>query len=234
MQVRIHRHKARQGEWSVCKALTLCGLSFLLGMTLWGDGYGFSRSAAGAASPASEIQILPLEADHRGGKAYRLIYLVSVDPDTYWRFKIDFENDLLTSNKYINSHRIVSHKDRRVVSESVYTYDPAHAFRWQTIIKPKLRQLDFQLLNAKECNQIFHYGSIQVQPSGDVTRVVQTAYFDFWGVGLWYHYPWSGGMREFLRYNASWEQRLAQVLKQRYPPPPQPGEGEDHLSSGPD
>jgi hypothetical protein len=148
-----------------------------------------------------------------------MVYQVPVDAATYWRFKTDFENEFLISNKYIKSHQIVSAEDRKVVSESVYAYEPEHAFRWQTTVRPGLRRLEFRLLNAKECNQLFHYGSIQIEAAAGGTRVTQTAYFDFWGVALWFHYPWSGGMREFLRYNAMWEQRLATQLKQRYPPP---------------
>jgi hypothetical protein len=195
----------------------LCRLCWLIAATLCAAGP--LGHAWGASTPETEIQILSIDADSRGGKAYRMIYEVPVDAGTYWRFKTDFENDLLVSNKYIKSHLIVSSEAQKVVSESIYSYDPEHAFRWETTVRPEQRRLEFRLLNAKECNQIFHYGAIQVEAAGSRTRVTQTAYFDFWGVGLWFHYPWSGGMREFLRYNARWEQRLAAQLKRRYPPP---------------
>ena len=194
----------------------LCSLCWL--PASFSGGFCQPHPAWGGAASAAQVQILPLDPDPRGGKAYQLIYQVPVDADTYWRFKTDFENDLLLGNKYIKSHQIVSNSDRQVVSESVYTYEPAHTFRWETTIRANQRRLEFRLLNARECDQLFHYGSIQVEAAGSQTRITQTAYFDFWGVGLWYHYPWSGGMREFLRYNARWEQELAQRLKRHYPP----------------
>ncbi|MDJ0783442.1 MAG: hypothetical protein QNJ22_15810 [Desulfosarcinaceae bacterium] len=162
------------------------------------------------------IHLQELVPDPRGGKAYRLIYQVAVDPETYWRFKTDFSTDILLENKYITSHRMLSFTNQRAVNENVYTYDSRHVFRWQTTVNVEERRLDFRLLNAAECGQRFHYGTIQVEASALGTQVTQTAYFDFWGVRLWFHYPWSGGMREFLRYNASWEQQLAERLLRRY------------------
>lgn len=82
------------------------------------------------------------------------------------------------------------------------------------------------------CDQFFHFGSIQVEAAGGRTRITQTAYFDFWGVGLWFHYPWSGGMREFLRYHASWEQQLTPLLRRVYTRPLRKADGE--LSFEPD
>jgi hypothetical protein len=162
------------------------------------------------------IDLSEVAPDPRGGKAYRLIYEVPVDVETYWRFKTDFSSPIVEDNRYIKSHRLISSTDRAAVTENVYTYAPKHIFRWQTTVDAHSRRLDFRLLNAAECGQVFHHGSIQVEVLKTGTRVIQTAYFDFWGATLWYHSPWSGGMRALLRYQAHWEQQLAPRLKRRY------------------
>lgn len=36
------------------------------------------------------------------------------------------------------------------------------------------------------------------------------------GAAVWAHYPWSGGMNQFLRYTAQWEQNTVLKLKDRY------------------
>jgi len=33
---------------------------------------------------------------------------------------------------------------------------------------------------------------------------------------LWAHYPWAGGMSDFLRYTARWEQETVLKLKDKY------------------
>jgi hypothetical protein len=201
-------------QW-ICISLTLIGLIW------WGvDGTWMTPVAWAAGDDSDKIQIQALEPDPRGGKAYRLIYHLPLDADIYWRFKTDFDNDFLVGNKFIKVHRLVSIQDRTVITENVYSYDPAHVFKWQTTIHPEARRPNFRLLNADECRQIFHHGSIEIEAQEAGTRVTQTAYFDFWGVALWYHYPWSGGMRDLLRYTVAWEQQLAVRLKHYYPPPP--------------
>jgi len=48
------------------------------------------------------------------------------------------------------------------------------------------------------------------------TEVTQVTYFDFFGASFWAHYPWEGGMRDFLRYTAHWEQEIILQVKDRY------------------
>ena len=51
---------------------------------------------------------------------------------------------------------------------------------------------------------------------GESTKVTHVAYFDFFGATLWVHYPWGGGMLDFLEYTAQWEQRTILQLKNNY------------------
>jgi hypothetical protein len=198
----------------------LFGLVALLTL-FWLPASVWSAAGAGPAGRAerslgSGIKLQTIAPDPRGGKAYRLTYDVAVDVNTYWCFKTDFSNPMIEDNKYIKSHRMVSRSDGAVVTEDVYTYDTVHVFRWQTMVNVHSRRLDFRLLNATECGQLFHHGSILVAATKGGTRVTQTAYFDFWGANLWFHYPWSGGMRDLLRYHARWEQQLVPQLLDRY------------------
>lgn len=81
---------------------------------------------------------------------------------------------------------------------------------------PEAHRLDFVLLNPERCRQKYHYGHILLEPVAEGTRVTQVAYFDFLGASLWANYPWSGGMKDFLSYNARWEQETILLLKERY------------------
>jgi len=45
--------------------------------------------------------------DSRGGQAYRLIYVVDVPVETYWRFKTDFDNTFVVTHRFITFHRVV-------------------------------------------------------------------------------------------------------------------------------
>jgi len=164
----------------------------------------------------NEISIEQLEPDSRGGKAYRLVYLVKVPIDVYWKFKTDFDNRFLVSNKYIREHHFISRSDSSVITENKYANAPDVFFRWRTSVFPEAHRLDFVLLNPEACQQKFHYGSIQLDAVKGGTRVTQAAYFDFWGVFLWAHNPFGGGMRDFLIYTARWEQKIALELKYRY------------------
>jgi hypothetical protein len=79
--------------------------------------------------------------------------------------------------------------------------------------------MDFVLLNPEECGQRFHYGYIQLDAVGaldEKTKVTQLAYFDFFGVYFWVKYPWYGGMKNFLKYTARWEQETISRLKSKY------------------
>jgi len=46
-----------------------------------------------------------------------LIYLVDAPLDVFWKFKTDFDNQFLLSNKLIISHRFVSRNRNVVVTE---------------------------------------------------------------------------------------------------------------------
>jgi len=160
------------------------------------------------------IRITRLSPDRRGGKAYRLVYRVAVPITIMWHFKTDFDNDFLLHNKYIQAHRLVSRRHNIVVTEDHYSQFPDARFTWQTTLSPDRRRLNFKLLNAQQAGQKFHYGYIQLQAEGQVTRITQVGYFDFLGASLWAGYPWDGGMNDFLTYSAHWEQHMA---RQRMP-----------------
>jgi len=167
-------------------------------------------------SAADEVFIHQIAPDKRGGKAYKLIYLIKAPIDSYWKFKTDFDNDFLIKNKYIREHNFVSQKGNKVITENKYTNSPDIYFRWQTTVIPEAYRLKFDLLNPEQSRQKYHYGFIKLEPVEEGTRVTQVAYFDFWGVSFWAAYPWSGGMRDFLSYTARWEQKTMLKLKDRY------------------
>ena len=160
--------------------------------------------------------IYKLEPERQSGKGYKLIYLVDVPLDTYWKFKTDFDNDFLLSNDLITAHRFVSHSGNVVVTENTYASKPKSTFKWQTTVFADQRLLKFTLLNPQECGQKYHYGYIQMKASGQSTRVTQIAYFDFFGASLWVNYPFYGGMSHFLKYNTAWEQQIILKLKEKY------------------
>jgi hypothetical protein len=164
----------------------------------------------------NQISIDHLEPDGRGGKAYKLVYLIKVPIDVYWKFKTDFDNRFLVTNKFIREHHFISRSGDTVITENKYYNAPDVFFRWRTSVFPEAHRLDFVLLNPEECEEKFHYGSIQLESATNGTRVTQTAYFDFWGVSLWAYNPLGGGMRDFLEYTARWEQEIILQLKYRY------------------
>ncbi|AOY57478.1 hypothetical protein B2D07_03380 [Desulfococcus multivorans] len=163
----------------------------------------------------NEVSVSEIEPDQRGGKAYRLTYRVPVPIDVYWQFKTDFDNDFLVSNKFIREHHFISRTGDTAVTENKYIHGPDVFFRWQTTIFQDTYNLEFVLLNPEACGQKFHYGSIQLEPVPEGTKVTQTAYFDFWGASFWAAYPWGGGMTDFLTYTAHWEQDVVMRLKNR-------------------
>ena len=177
-----------------------------------------------AALLEGQVFIFELEPQQQNGGGYKLIYLVDAPIDVFWKFKTDFDNDFLVTNKFIKSHKLISRSGNVVVtenlfSEDLYTHRPREKFRWQTTLSPADYRMDFVLLNPEACGQKFHYGHIQLEPvegfSGK-TRVTQMAYFDFFGVFFWVKYPWYGGMRYFLNYTARWEQNTILKLKTTY------------------
>ena len=160
--------------------------------------------------------IYKLDTADTAGKGYKLVYMVAAPLAVYWKFKTDFENDFLLTNKLIKEHRLVAHKNNVAITENIYATKPGVRFRWRTISFPDIHRLNFELQNPKECGQIFHYGHIQLKAAGDRTIVIQTAYFDFFGATLWMNYPWYGGMRHYLKYTARWEQETIIRLIDRY------------------
>jgi hypothetical protein len=171
-----------------------------------------------------EAFIFDLKPQRQNGAGYKLVYLVDAPIQAFWKFKTDFDNDFLLTNKFIKSHQMISRRGNVVVtedlfSEDLYTHRPRANFRWQTTLSPAEYRLDFMLLNPEECGQKFHHGHIKleaVEAFSQKTRVTQVAYFDFFGVSFWVKYPWYGGMRYFLEYTARWEQDTILKLKARY------------------
>lgn len=170
---------------------------------------------------ADKLSIQLLTPDKRGGRAYKLTYHMEVPVETYWRFKTDFDNDFLTKNKFIKAHHLISHYGNKVVTKDKYSSRPNTFFRWQTTIHFDARRLDFILLNPEQCGQKFHYGHIQLEATDNGTKVTQIAYFDFWGVSFWVHYPWKGGMKDFLSYTAKWERNIVLKLRSKYAKKPE-------------
>jgi hypothetical protein len=147
--------------------------------------------------------------DLNGGYGYRLEYLVPADINAFWRFKTDFNGDFLLSNELITAHRVVSATGNTVITENRYSTAPGLKFLWQTTVIPENYRLEFELINPGDCRQDFHFGSIQLSPAGDYTKVTQIAAFKFRGAALWVKYPWYGGMRYTLNKVVRWEQKTA-------------------------
>lgn len=170
----------------------------------------------GHSPDAGEIRIERAAPWQGVGKAYRLIYRVAVPVNLFWRLKTDFGADFQTTHRFIETHRLVRQQGNVAVTANQYTHRPGMTFIWETTQFPRDRRLEYRLLNPKACKHRFHFGTIEIEADGAQTRVVQTAYFDFSGVWWWYHNPWKGGMRDFLRTTARWEQETALRLKARY------------------
>lgn len=164
--------------------------------------------------PGSSVQVI--EPDSRGGKAYRLVYYVPVPRAVYWRFKTDFDSSVITDNEHITEHRLLRRKGNTVITETRYTFGADAAYRWRTVVRPEKHRLEFTLLNPEECGQKFHYGYVEVEDLGRIAKVIQVAYFDFFGVFFWVHSPWSGGMRDILLSTVAWEQKTVDKLRSRY------------------
>jgi len=165
---------------------------------------------------ASDPVIVKLKPERKDGRGYKLIYLIDAPLDVVWKFKTDFDNQFLLSNKFFTSHRLVSHDQNEVITENEYSNKPNVNFRWRTSLFPDQHLLKFVLLNPEECGQKYHYGHIQLEAIGIRTRVTQVAYFNFFGVSLWVNYPFSGGMTNFLKYTTDWEQQTVLDLRGKY------------------
>jgi hypothetical protein len=160
--------------------------------------------------------IYRINPEKRGGEGFKLVYIVPVPIDVYWRFKTDFQGSFLTDNRYITKHRFVGETDNITITENRYSNAPNETFRWRTISHPDLYRLEFELENPQECGQKFNYGTIQVEPLGAYTKVTHVGYFDFFGASLWVNLPFKGGMSSFLNYLARWEQETVIRLRDQY------------------
>jgi len=160
--------------------------------------------------------IYRIKPEERGGEAFKLIYLVPVSVDVFWRFKTDFRGKFLLSNKYIKEHRVIREMGNVIITENTYANVPNETFRWQTTVYPDQYRLEFQLENPRECGQKFHYGTITLEPFRSYTKVTHVAYFDFFGAYLWVNLPFGGGMSSFLMYTARWEQETILRLQHQY------------------
>ena len=138
--------------------------------------------------------IYRIKPEERGGEAFKLIYLVPVSVDVFWRFKTDFRGKFLLSNKYIKEHRVIREMGNVIITENTYANVPNETFRWQTTVYPDQYRLEFQ-----------HYGTITLEPFRSYTKVTHVAYFDFFGAYLWVNLPFGGGMSSFLMQNQLYE-----------------------------
>ena len=197
---------------------------FILFAALLGSPLGLSSEITAPEPGDQELLsnnplIYKLYSKQKNSRGYKLIYVVDVPLEIYWRFKTDFDNEFLLTNKFINTHRLISRKRNVIVTENQYSTKPKAVFRWQTTVLKDQYLLKFTLLNPQECGQEYHYGYIQVEALGTRTKVTQVAHFDFFGVSLWINYPYYGGMRHFLKYTATWEQETVLTLKDKYGSP---------------
>ena len=157
-----------------------------------------------------------LSADENRGYGYRLQYYVAAPIEAVWRFKTDFDSEILLTNEELIAHRIVKFAGSSVITENRYAAAPSLNFRWRTTLLPDQHRLEFDLLNPEDCRHDFHYGSIQLSPAGRHTKITQIAFFNFRGASFWVKYPWYGGMRSTLAKVAKWEQDMAPRYKYEY------------------
>lgn len=177
-----------------------------------------TTNVVSSEQPVSDLQqdqysyndpiISKLKPERAHGRGFKLEFLVDAPLEVFWNYKTNFDNGLLHKNKYITSHKLISHEDNLVITETEYSYKPRDVFKWQTTIYPEQGLLKYELLNPEECNQKYHYGYIQLEADGEGTRVTYVAYFDFFGASFWVNYPFKGGMSDFLKYTAHWEQQF--------------------------
>jgi len=160
--------------------------------------------------------IYRIEPEPRGGEGYKMIYVVSVPVEVFWRFKTDFHGDFVSSNRYVEEQTVIREKKNLVIIENKLTNKPGTRFRWRNILHPKEHRLEFVLENPEQCGQRFHYGHFQLEALGSYTKVSHSAYFDFFGASFWATFPWQGGMHAFLDYIARWEQETIVKVKNDY------------------
>jgi hypothetical protein len=170
----------------------------------------------GLVAVGQEPKIILLQPAAKGGIGYQVSYYVDVPLNTYWRFKTDFDNSFLLTNQYIKAHKLIGREGNAIITENRYSFGPDAVYRWRTVVMNDSHRLEYELLNPSECGQKFHFGFIQARAEGQGTQVTQVAYLDFFGVSFWARYPWSGGLKDFLRNTIHWEQQTALNLEWRY------------------
>ena len=175
-----------------------------------------SQQGEYVALTSDSILIFKLKSERQEGQGYKLIYTVDAPLEVFWKFKTDFDNDFLESNRHIKSHRFIGRRGNSVITHNEYTDRPGKIFKWQTTVDSGLHRLDFILLKPSESGQKYHYGYIQLEALGPKTRVTQVAFFDFFGASLWVNYPLYGGMQYYLTNTTRWEQEAVLKLKDRY------------------
>jgi hypothetical protein len=165
---------------------------------------------------SGEPFIYRIDPEARGGEAYKLVYLVPVPIDIFWRFKTDFRGGFIQTNKYVKEQRVIREEANLVIIENRLSNKPESTFRWRNILYPNEFRLVYILENPEQCGQRFHHGHFKLEPLGSKTKVTHAAYFDFFGSSLWAQYPWEGGMHRFLDYISRWEQKTILQLKENY------------------
>ena len=173
------------------------------------------------ANDAPAVNPLPIQIDripspYPGGYAYRIAYRMPVPLHVCWRFKTDFDNDFLLHNSIIDTHRLLRRTANGAVTETVYKAAPGKRFIWETNTDVRNHRMTFRLINPRSAGQDYHYGIIRMVAVGGHTLIIQQAYFDFAGAGLWVHYPWDGGMRDILKTTVRWEQETVNQLQLAY------------------
>jgi hypothetical protein len=71
-----------------------------------------------------QVSVEQMWPDQRGGKAYKLTYQVQLPIDTCWKFKTDFRNEFILTNKYIREHRLTSGNGDTARTEDKYPNAP--------------------------------------------------------------------------------------------------------------
>ncbi len=208
---RILTYKYRFGLQKVFKSrISSCLLliAFIV-LRLAGDLHASTKSAS-----AERKMTLETIAPHGDtGYGYKLQYYIFAPIDISWSFKTDFDSNLLLTSDELIGHRLVKTAGNSVITENRYATAPGLRFLWKTVVIEEQYRMEFELLNPKECRHDFHFGSIQLSPDGEFTKVTQIAYFDFTGASLWVKYPWYGGMKDTLTQMVEWEQ--ATILQYR-------------------
>jgi hypothetical protein len=95
----------------------------------------------------AEPFIYRIAPDARGGEAYKLVYLVPVPIELFWKFKTDFHGDFVETNKYVINQRVIREEQKTVIIENRLSTKPDSKFRWRNILYPDRYRLDFFLVS---------------------------------------------------------------------------------------